>query len=236
MYEADMNWEQRVAADAAVSERVAFIRKTYLHVAGAIVAFAVLLAALVNFGPNEAMMNLVFTRGGWFIVIAIYMLAGFIAQRMANSTTSIATQYLGLGLFTVAEAFVFWPLIWFCTNQLRYEGVLAQSVVLTLALAGGLTMSVFVTKADFSWMRTGLNVLLLVALGLIALSMAGLMSLGIWFAIAMVVLMCGCILYETSNVLHHYRTTQYVGASLAIFSAVATLFWYIIQIFMSMRD
>ena len=58
MYEADMNWDQRVAIDAAQSERVAFIRKTYAHVAGAIVAFALLLATLVNFVPDEVMLRI----------------------------------------------------------------------------------------------------------------------------------------------------------------------------------
>jgi FtsH-binding integral membrane protein len=31
-------------------------------------------------------------------------------------------------------------------------------------------------------------------------------------------------------VLHHYRTDQYVAASLALFASVAILFWYILRI------
>ena len=49
---------------------------------------------------------------------------------------------------------------------------------------------------------------------------------------AMVVLMSGYILYYTSNVMLHYRTDQHVAAALALFAAVATLFWYILQIVM----
>ena len=55
MYEADMNWEGRVAADAALSERVTFIRRTYMHVAGALVALTILLAALVSFVPDDVL-------------------------------------------------------------------------------------------------------------------------------------------------------------------------------------
>jgi uncharacterized protein len=51
----------------------------------------------------------------------------------------------------------------------------------------------------------------------------------------MVVLMSGYILYYTSNVLHHYRTDQHVAAALALFAAVATLFWYVLQIVMRMN-
>ena len=55
MYEYEASFEQRMAIDAAASERLAFIRRTYLHVAGAIVAFAALLAVLVSFVPQETM-------------------------------------------------------------------------------------------------------------------------------------------------------------------------------------
>ena len=55
---------------------------------------------------------------------------------------------------------------------------------------------------------------------------------------AMVLLAAGFVLYDTSNVLHHYRTTQHVAAALALFASVALLFWYILQIVLafSSRD
>jgi FtsH-binding integral membrane protein len=58
------------------------------------------------------------------------------------------------------------------------------------------------------------------------------------FCFAMVALASGAILYNTSNILHHYRTDQHVAAALALFAAVALLFWYILQIIMrtSSRD
>jgi FtsH-binding integral membrane protein len=43
------------------------------------------------------------------------------------------------------------------------------------------------------------------------------------------------ILYDTSNILHRYRTDQHVAASLSLFASVALLFWYILSIFSS-RD
>ncbi|MDH3584908.1 MAG: Bax inhibitor-1 family protein, partial [Phycisphaerae bacterium] len=52
---------------------------------------------------------------------------------------------------------------------------------------------------------------------------------------AMIAFMCGYILYHTSNVMHHYHTTQHVVAALALFAAVATLFWYVLQFVMSMQ-
>ena len=49
------------------------------------------------------------------------------------------------------------------------------------------------------------------------------------------VLASGYILYDTSNVLHHYPEDRYVGAALSLFASVAMMFWYVLRLFMS-RD
>lgn len=51
----------------------------------------------------------------------------------------------------------------------------------------------------------------------------------------MVAFVAGCIRYNTSNIIHHYETEQYVAASLGLFASVALRFWYVLRIFMS-RD
>ena len=43
------------------------------------------------------------------------------------------------------------------------------------------------------------------------------------------------ILYDTSNILHHYPQDKYVAASLQLFASIALMFWYGLQFFMS-RD
>ena len=53
---------------------------------------------------------------------------------------------------------------------------------------------------------------------------------------AMVALAGGAILYDTSNVLHHYPEDRYVGAALQLFASVALMFWYVLRLFMSSRD
>jgi FtsH-binding integral membrane protein len=107
----------------------------------------------------------------------------------------------------------------------------------TAIVFGGLTFTVLLTKADFSFLRWAIVAGSFIALGLIVVAVfAGGVSLGLWFSVAMVVLASAIILYNTSNVLHHYNTQQYVAASLALFASVALLFWYVVQIFMSMDD
>ncbi len=50
----------------------------------------------------------------------------------------------------------------------------------------------------------------------------------------MVIFAAGAILYDTSNVMHHYSTHQYVAASLELFASVALLFWYVLQILLEL--
>ena len=52
---------------------------------------------------------------GWLIVLGVFMVVSFIADRLARSETSRGVQYAGLGLFIIAEAFIFLPLLykWF---------------------------------------------------------------------------------------------------------------------------
>ncbi len=73
-------------------------------------------------------------------------------------------------------------------------------------------------------------------LGLIVLSILVGFNLGVLFVYAMIALACGSILYETSNVLQHYRVGQHVSAALALFASVGSLFCYMLQLFLSRRD
>ncbi len=41
------------------------------------------------------------------------------------------------------------------------------------------------------------------------------------------------ILYDTSNVLHHFPEDRYVGAALQLFASVALMFWYVLRLFMA---
>ena len=72
----------------------------------------------------------------------------------------------------------------------------------------------------------------LLAFGFIIAGILFRFELGLFFCFAMVALASGYIIYQTSNVIHQYRTDQHVAAALALFAAVALLFWYILQIFL----
>ena len=144
-------------------------------------------------------------------------------------------QYLGLGLYVVVEAFIFWPILWIASTFPQFDGVIPQAAILTAALAGGLTTAVLVTGKDFSFLKTGLIVGSWVIMGLIVAAIAFGFQLGLWFSLGLVAFACACIMYYTSAVLHTYRTDQYVAAALALFASIATLFYYILRVLMASR-
>ncbi len=61
-------------------------------------------------------------------------------------------------------------------------------------------------------------------------------ELGTWFSVAMIGFAGAAILYDTSNVLHHFPEDRYVGAALQLFASVALMFWYVLRLFMARDD
>jgi len=222
------------AAQAGVDERAAFITKTYLHLAGAIGAFVLLEAVLLNLPITEGLVHSILgTQYGWLMMLGGFMAVSWVANGWAQSTTSLSTQYLGLSLYVVAQSILMVPLLYLA--QRFHSGIIATAGVTTLGLFAVLTTVVFVTRKDFSFLRSVLMFGGFAAMGLIACGIFFNFALGPVVTYAMIAFACAYILYETSKVMLHYRTNQYVAASLALFASVALLFWYILQLFMS-RD
>ena len=106
--------------------------------------------------------------------------------------------------------------------------------MITISATGALSAIAFITRKNFSFLGSLLMYGGFIALGLIACSFLFGLSLGIWFSVGMVALMGVSILYTTSNIIHEYHEEMYVGAALALFSSIAMLFWYVLQIVISL--
>jgi FtsH-binding integral membrane protein len=225
------------AAEALPAQRAQFIRKTYLLLAAAILAFIVVEGFLFASGAAGLIANVIFSGGsmGWLLVLGLFMAVSFLANRWATSETSSLTQYMGLGIFIIAEAVIFVPMIMLATYYSGDGSVLVKAGIVTLGLFLGITATVFITKSDFSFLGPIIAIGGFAALGFIVASAIFGFTLGNVFAFVMVAFAGTAILYETSNVLHRFNTNQHVAASLTLFASVALLFWYILRIFSS-RD
>ena len=215
-----------------VDTRAEFITKTYLHLSGAIAGFVALIYVFMqNTASVEFLMQ-------WPIVmIGGFLVGGWLASSLAHRVESLPLQYLCLAGYTALEAFLFTPLIYIA---LRYTGdgagVLTGAAVTTLFAFAGLTMIAFTTRKDFSFLG---GLLRFVGLCAIVAIVGGLIfgyTLGLWFTVAMIVFAGAAILYDTSNIIHHYPKDRYVAASLQLFSSVTLLFWYVLRLFIASDD
>lgn len=223
-------------AVAESSERVAFIRRTYSLVALAVLALIGVEIALFKSGIADTIVELVLShRMAWLGVMALFMLGSFIAQTMAYSPSQ-PTQYLGLGLLVLVWSFILVPILWIAQWKTGGTDILIQAGTLTLVIFGGLTLSVFISGRDFSFMGTALTVLGFGALAVIVLSILTGATLGLWFSFAMVALACGYIIYDTSNIMLKFPVDGHVGAATALFGSVMLLFYYILMIFLSREE
>lgn len=234
-------FESPIVAQAGESARAAFIRRTYLHLAGAVLAF-VGLEFLIFQTFDQAALEGFFQRAfasPWsaLIIFGGFMAVSYLARWWASSGASPALQYAGLSLYVVAQALIFVPLLFLAIYYVRDPSLLPTAGILTLCVFGGLTVTAFVTRKDFSFLAPILSIASFIVLGIIICAMIpGIgLGLGLWFSVLMVVLASAFILYDTSNVIHHYRTDQHVAAALALFASLAILFYYILRILMQTR-
>ena len=227
-YNSHYQKDNELVAYSTSSERAAFYRKTYTHVALAILAFILVETALLHLVPVELIEAMFGGRFIWLLIIGGFWLGSVMATKWSHSLNK-NTLYLGLGFYVLLEAIFFFPFIG-AAVMMSYTEVLWQAAIITLSLFAGLTAVVFMTRLDFSFLRSVLIIGGFLSLGLIVAGVLFGNDVGLWFSIGMVAFAAGSILYETYRIKNKYTTDQYVGAALQLFASVMVLFWYVLKI------
>ena len=223
-------------AQASADVRSRFIVRTYNHLFGAIALFTLIEIALFKSGVAERIASAL--AGNWLLVLGGFMLVGWFSSRAAANSKTLGGQYLALFAFVAAEAIIFIPLLFVAnaySQQTDGSNVIASAAGTTILGCAGLTVVAFVTRKDFSFLRSFLMWGGIVALLLIVASVLFGFQMGTWFSVAMIGFAGAAVLYDTSNVLHHYEEDRYVAASLQLFSSVALMFYYVLMLFTSRR-
>lgn len=221
-----------IVAEATQSERLVFYKKTYLHIALALLSFFVLEIFLLNIIPIRIIMSMSSSALAWAFVLGVFFLFSFLTDKLAFAKER-STQYLGLGLYIVIEAIVFLPII---SIGISVGGVelIGQAAIITLCLVTGISVAAFTSNQDFSFLRTIIVVASFISLGMIIVGLIFGFELGLWFSVGMVLLAGISILYETSQLKNDYQTDQYVGAALRLFASIMLLLWYVIKTLISL--
>ena len=217
----------------ATEDRASFIWKCYAHVVGAILALVAIETYLFSSGAALPIAQSM-------IQCPMIVLIGFVALswgagHVAHRLESTMAQYAAFGAFVVLWAIMFVPLL-AMARALDPSGSMIESAAITTVVGCvGLVATVMITRKDFSFLRGILVWGFFIAIGLIAASWAFGWNLGTWFSVGMIGFAGVAILYDTSNIMHHYPQDKYVAASMALFASIAMMFFYILRLFMS-RD
>ncbi len=236
MSETTYSSETRYSAPVATlveEQRATFIRRTYSHLFGAMVAFTLVEFALFQSGMAATLAEKMLGTN-WLFILGGFMVVSWLASRVAFRSRSLAAQYLALAGFVLAEAIIFVPLLYIAQHY-SGGGVIKSAAVVTLLGFTGLSAIAFYSGKDFSFLSGLLRWGFVMALVAIVAGVLFGFQLGTWFSVGMVALAGGAILSDTSNILRRYPQDRYVGAALQLFASVALMLWYVLRIFMS-RD
>jgi len=223
---------QLAAGELDSQSRGAFVSKTYAHLFGAVSTFILIEMFLFKTGLAETIARSLLGVS-WLLVLGGFVVVSWLARGAAHKATSKVAQYAALAGYVVAESIIFVPLLYIANNVA--PGAITSAAAVTFLAFASLTAIVFLTAKDFSFLRGILCWSGVVAMVLIVAGVIFGFQLGTFFSVGMVALAGASILYDTSNVLHHYSEDRYVAASLELFASVALMLWYVLRLFMSRR-
>ena len=190
---------------------------------------------------------------GWVLVLGGVVVLGALLRGFAHSARSLLAQYATLVLFVVVQAVVFVPLL--VAADAQTPGAIRSAAAATGTGFVGLTAVAFTTRRDLHFLcavvRWGLSVGLIVIISAAAFGF----ELGDYFCVAMLAMAGTAVVYDTSNMLHHFRgegrgeslgegrdegpddrnEDSYVAASLELFASIALMFWYTLRLFVTIR-
>ena len=217
----------------AVEDRSQFIWKCYAHVVGAILALVAVETYLFSSGVAYAIAQPMINSP--FFVLAGFIALSWGASHLAHRLESTMAQYAAFALFVMVWAIMFVPMLAMAMAMDPSGSMIESAIGVTVFGCVALIATVMITRKDFSFLRGVLVWGFFIALGLIGASFLFGWNLGTWFSVGMIGFAGVAVLYDTSNIMHHYPQDKYVAASMALFASIAMMFWYILRLFMS-RD
>ncbi|NVJ49416.1 MAG: Bax inhibitor-1 family protein [Gammaproteobacteria bacterium] len=198
------------------------LKNTYLLVAASLLvcAGAAGVAMAMNIAPISP----------WLYLIVIFGMS-FVMAKTANSGLGIVMMFLFAGFL----GFYAGPIINYYVASFGSE-VVVQSLGLTALIFFGLSGYVLKTGKDFTFMRGFLFTGTLVVVGLALIYFVGqqfagwhVSGLSLAISAAMVLLISGYILYDTSSIMRGEQT-NYILAAMSVFINIYVLFMNILHL------
>jgi len=217
----------------SVSDRSEFIWKCYAHVVGAILAVAAIETYLFQSGVAMSIAGPMMQSP--MLVLMAFIGLSWGASHLAHRLESKTSQYAAFALFVVVWSLMFVPMLAIAMVKSAQTGanIIESAATVTIFGCVALVATAMITRKDFSFLRGILVWGFFIAMGLIGASFLFGWNLGTWFSVGMIGFAGAAVLYDTSNIMHHYPQDKYVAASMALFGSIAMMFWYILRLFMN---
>ena len=200
------------------------LRQTYTLLAATLL-FSGLMAGVSMALAVPPMFSMVSTIGA--IVILMFVLPKFEDQAAGLGIVFLATGMLGFGLGPLLNAYLALP---------NGASVVMTAMGGTGAIFLALSAYVLTTKKDFSFMGGFLVAGLMVVFGAVILSLfVNMPALSLAISGAMVLLMSGFILFDTSRILNGGET-NYIRATVSLFINIFNLFTSLLHLLGIMSD
>ena len=207
-----------VTNDVAIDDRQSaavsanrVLRNTYMLLSMTL-AFSAIVAG-VSIALKLPHPGLIITLVGYFGLL-------FLTMKLRNSAWALASVFALTGFM----GYTLGPIIGHYLNMPNGTQTVMTAMGGTAVIFLGLSMYALTTRKDFSFMGGFLTVGILVAF---VASLAGIFlqipALSLAISAAMVLLMSGFILFETSNIIHGGET-NYVMATVSLFVSIFNLF------------
>ncbi|MBN8441416.1 MAG: Bax inhibitor-1/YccA family protein [Thauera sp.] len=210
-------------SEASVLSTNKVIRNTYMLLSMTLAFSAVTAGASMALGLPHP--GLILTLVGYFGLL-------FLTTKFRNSSLGVLfvfalTGFMGYTLGPIVSKYLAMP---------NGTQIVMQAMAGTAAIFLGLSAYALTTRKDFSFMGgflfVGVLVAFLAGLGAIFFSIP---ALSLTVSAAVVLLMSGLILYETSNIIHGGET-NYVMATVSLFVSIYNLFTSLLHLLGFMND
>jgi modulator of FtsH protease len=172
-------------------------------------------------------LNLPAGLGMWLVLMVVFIGGPFVISRIGNGQAQIGVTFawaflVGLLLSPMVGIYLSFP-----GGTSIVLNALATTAVLFTALAGYAVVS----RKNFSFMGGFLAVgLIVVFVGIIANLFLQMPMLSLMISGAAVLLMCGCILWETSQLIHEPNVNP-VMVTVSLFGSIVVLFSHLLRLF-----
>lgn len=211
--------------------RTRFMTRVYIRLLFGIAGFILVEYLLFTTGMAEAITGLVASTN-WLLILGGFMVVSWMANSFAYRASSPPVAYGGYALLIVANALLFATPLWVAASTPALDGTITTAAQISLIAFAVLSFIAIRSAKDFSFLRPFLLWGGLLALGAIVASVLFGFTLGVWFPIAMIAFAGAAILYDTHKIYHRYPPHMETQAAMNLFSSIALLFWYVLQLVM----